>query len=276
MILSDNHLVYEERPIADIAYVQGMRCKWLSIAGRDTGPVRIMPDGCMDLLWNGRELLVAGPDTGATLHHMAPGSHVIGVRFAPGHGARFCAAPADALRDARVPLAGLWEHDAVAALRDRLLAASDPQHALEVLVQATVEHPASPCDPLVQAVVARVNGDAIMPKRIAALACELGVSERQLLRRCKTQLGYGPKFLARVLRFQRFLTALRAAPQRGLSELTAAFGYADQAHLGHDVSELAGTTPGRLKEEALRAMSDSYKTAKPLMSQTARHADLQR
>src|SRR6266508_1352297 len=27
--------------------------------------VRVLPDGCMDLLWNGTDLLVAGPDTTA-------------------------------------------------------------------------------------------------------------------------------------------------------------------------------------------------------------------
>ncbi len=33
----------------------------------------------------------------------------------------------------------------------------------------------------------------------------LGVSERQLRRRFEDAVGYGPKTLARVLRFQRFL-----------------------------------------------------------------------
>ena len=48
-------------------------------------------------------------------------------------------------------------------------------------------------------------------------AHELGVSERQLRRRFAEAVGYGPKTLARVLRFQRFLDAARetATTSRG-------------------------------------------------------------
>ena len=56
------------------------------------------------------------------------------------------------------------------------------------------------------------------------LGAALGVSERQLRRRFADAVGYGPKTLARVLRFQRFLalarepatTSPRLALRRGL------------------------------------------------------------
>lgn len=200
----------------------------------------------MDVLWDGRELSIAGPDTRAKWHPMAAGDYVVGVRFEPGHGARWCGASAEALRDARVPLAELWGDDAL-LLRDQLAAADDPQQALIVLERAVAARPASGADRLVQAVVQHVS--TASDPRVATLARELGVSERQLLRRCRVALGYGPKFLARVLRFQRFMRALRSQPTRSLSELALVSGYTDQAHLGHEVSELAGVTPGRLRAE---------------------------
>ena len=53
--------------------------------------------------------------------------------------------------------------------------------------------------------------------RVAALGAELGVSERQLRRRFLDAVGYGPKTLARVLRFQRAVTLLRSGSDEDLA-----------------------------------------------------------
>jgi transcriptional regulator GlxA family with amidase domain len=85
------------------------------------------------------------------------------------------------------------------------------------------------------------------PPRINGLAWQLGISERQLGRRFRVAVGYGPKTLARVLRFQRMLALARAGVSRGdLARLALAAGYADQAHMTVECTRLAGTSPGRL------------------------------
>jgi transcriptional regulator GlxA family with amidase domain len=92
----------------------------------------------------------------------------------------------------------------------------------------------------VRALVERLRPGRV---NIAAVAAALGVSERQLRRRCEEAVGYGPKMLDRVLRLQRFrsLARLTAAP---LVELAATAGYADQAHLSREHRQFAGRTPG--------------------------------
>jgi transcriptional regulator GlxA family with amidase domain len=69
--------------------------------------------------------------------------------------------------------------------------------------------------------------------------------ERQLQRRCLTAFSYPPSTLARVLRLQRFLSMIRSPRRRyqSLSDLAAAAGYADQAHLARDCLELIGQRP---------------------------------
>jgi AraC-like DNA-binding protein len=57
--------------------------------------------------------------------------------------------------------------------------------------------------------------------------------------------GYGPKLLARVLRFRR-LQALAPAP---LVELALEAGYADQAHMTAEVRLLAGLSPVRFLKD---------------------------
>ena len=81
----------------------------------------------------------------------------------------------------------------------------------------------------------------------AAVADDLGLGERQLRRRAGAAFGYGPKVLARVLRFSSVVDRLRSAPATPLAALAADAGYADQAHLTHEVRALSGLPPGRLR-----------------------------
>jgi methylphosphotriester-DNA--protein-cysteine methyltransferase len=79
------------------------------------------------------------------------------------------------------------------------------------------------------------------------VAAEIGLSLRQLRRRCHAVVGYGPKTLQRVLRFRRFVSQLDAGPGAlGLAALAAQAGYADQAHLTRECQALAGLTPAAL------------------------------
>jgi AraC-like DNA-binding protein len=97
-------------------------------------------------------------------------------------------------------------------------------------------------DPVTGGVIAGLRDASV-----AGLAGEIGLSERQLHRRCRAAFGYGPKTLDRVLRLQRFLALGNSAHHRyGLARLAADAGYADQAHLTHDCRRLTGTTPSAL------------------------------
>ena len=80
--------------------------------------------------------------------------------------------------------------------------------------------------------------------RVAELGAALGVSERQLRRRFLDAVGYGPKTLGRVLRFQRFLQL--SGERADLARLALDAGYADQAHLTRETRRLSGRTPAEL------------------------------
>jgi methylphosphotriester-DNA--protein-cysteine methyltransferase len=105
----------------------------------------------------------------------------------------------------------------------------------------------SPADPLVTEAVRLVGRPRAQTGDVAA---RLGVGERQLLRRCRAAVGYGPATLRRVLRFRRFVTRVDAGEDRprglDLAWLAADTGYADQAHLTRECVRLAGLPPAAL------------------------------
>jgi AraC-like DNA-binding protein len=86
---------------------------------------------------------------------------------------------------------------------------------------------------------------------IGAIASELGWSHRRLIARFREHIGLAPKTVARVLRFDRVVTALRSPAPRGLTEIALEYGYFDQAHLNREFRALAGTTPTRFVGAAL-------------------------
>src|SRR3954467_874175 len=98
----DNRWVYRElAPPADLA--QAVACVWTSVA---RGGV-ILPDGCVDLVWRGDELVVAGPATGPT-SGLAPGARVFGVRFRVGVAGTGLGMPASEFLDDAVPVRVVW------------------------------------------------------------------------------------------------------------------------------------------------------------------------
>jgi AraC-like DNA-binding protein len=79
---------------------------------------------------------------------------------------------------------------------------------------------------------------------VATTAERLGLSERQIRRRCQAGFGYGPKTLARILRFRRAVGLARAGAP--FAEVAVVTGYADQAHLAREVRALSGAPLGVL------------------------------
>ena len=210
---------------------------WTNTTGG--APGRVLPDGCMDLLWLGDHLAVAGPDTVAFISTQPAGTRVAGVRFHSGVAPSVLGAPAHAFRDQRVRLGELWGSAEVRRLEERVAAARHPGRALEDIARTHGRGPAA-ADPLIAEVVRRSRAG----ERVTTIARAVGLSDRQLQRRALDVFGYGPKLLARILRFGDALELARNGV--ALAAVAAQCGYADQAHLADDVRALAGTTLGGL------------------------------
>lgn len=219
------------------ALASHVACLWW----RTEAPPRVLPDGCVDLVWTGADLVVAGPATRPIVPRVPSGGFKLGVRFRVGAADVALGLPAGELLDASATLGKIWaEGDALAG---RIAAAADGRAKLGVLVDAVTRRlaPASAPDPLVRAAVL---GTARPRMRVTELGGRLGISERQLRRRFEHAVGYPPKTLARVLRLQRFL----GLAERGgdLARLAAEAGYADQPHLTRDCARLTGLPPAAL------------------------------
>jgi AraC-like DNA-binding protein len=201
--------------------------------------LRILPDGCLDVIWDGSTLSVAGPDAVARWHDEPPGQQYAALRLAGGTGPALVGVAADELVGRSVPLDQLWS----AATTRRL-------------TEAVAEHPAETLRGWVEASTALRDQDPVAGRILALarrqmpmarMADELGLGVRQLHRRSSAAFGYGPRRLSRILRLQQAFDRMRAGSP--LAAVAADAGYADQAHLSRDVRALTGDSPGVLVRE---------------------------
>jgi AraC-like DNA-binding protein len=231
----------------------------------------VLPDGRMDLIWDtDGDMLVMGPQTQPLGRPLPPDAVVVGVRFPPGVGPALLGVPAYQLTNMHVALESVDAKLAVSLLRDLVTiedAAAAPARIARAVVRRFDEH--GSLDLAVRRAAALLKNPGA---RVHRIADTLALSERQLQRRFRRAVGYGPKTLQRVLRFQRLLEtlALDRAEADGLAGIAAAVGYSDQAHLTREARELSGLSPVRLADnlDTLRAggASGIFKTGRPARS----------
>jgi AraC-like DNA-binding protein len=232
-----------------------VRCLWTNdLSGSRSEWLRVVPDGCADIVWTSETLCIAGPDTRPILARIPRGTVVVGVRFHPGAAAAWLGQPLDEIVNVRLPLTEFWRDDATRLL-DRAAAGRSAKQLAADLEAFLVGRLSAVglADPQI-AFLRRAAGDNCMPAglRLDRLAARLGLSERTLHRRCVDTFGYGFKTLDRVLRFQRFFRSAARPENHNLADMAASAGYADQAHMTREVQRMSGVTAGEFVAEAQR------------------------
>ena len=241
-ISGEDRRVYRERP----SRVPGAFVWNSSVTeGQQT---RVLPDGCMDFIWVGGRVMIAGPDTQAVIYSTGTRAQVTGLRFAPGFAPGVIGIPAHEFTDTRAFLDEVWPAAVVDQLVDQLHRSQDPGLVLENLALRRYD---DTHDPTVAQIVRHVRNGS----NTASIAEAVGFSERQLHRRCLKAFGYGAKRLARILRMERALDLARNG--MAFAQAASDAGYADQSHLARDVLELAGLSLSQLLAESGRSANSS-------------------
>lgn len=208
---------------------------------------RVLPDGCIDLIFRG------GAD-GARLFSSAvierpiffrggESSWFVGVRFRPAMARAILGIEPIDCRNRDIPAVEI--DGGYAALQQHLRDCASPEQALAVLKHmidtrlVARERDAAPVRVREALSLLARGGDAVHVRRVAQ---SLGIAERSLYRDLVRWTGLAPKSMARILRMQRTLRAIRAE-RWPLADLALQMGYADQAHMTRELKTLTGYTP---------------------------------
>ena len=240
-----------------------VKCYWFlekDYANGQDPAETILPDGCIDLIFQfGRRLHVLA--NGET--HQQPPAFLIGqlkqpmslasdgvtttfgIRFYPYGAYPFMPSPLKELVDHTTDLDNLFR--GITASLSENIATLSPNNAFMEFERFLLERLANSEIDLydIGAIMAATrllysqNGmlDAL------SLANYANLSLRSLERKFTEMIGYSPKTLGRILRFNQVKNTLIFHPTMSLTELAHQYHYYDQAHFIHDFQQFTGQTP---------------------------------
>lgn len=237
-------------------------CYWEYAAGNDIEPFRqhVMPDGCIVLACGrqGKSLWTSlvGPSLKGIKAPIHPGALIRGIRFWPDAGGALLGLDPVSLRDRHMLVedalpdfaVGMWSAAGDADSPEEAAVVFD--HILMPLLDS-----ADPIDDLVRYGIRLIttSGGRLS---IGDLATRIGLSERQFQRRFRRASGITPKQYARIRRLRTSVGAALDAVSKhtdpSWGRLAAEQGYADQAHLVREFSQLIGQSPVTFMERTSR------------------------
>ena len=253
-------MLYREYP-PNRALSAHVDCMWtarvLSVAPGRAHTHRVLPDNCVDILWQdgGRPAFAVGMMSSAILVASAGPVSTVAVRFKPGAAGAFLATPLHALTDQRADIDLLWGRSDADRLADALWTTELTDRERIALIETQLvrrlrqDSPASAGETLIRRAVSAIDtsGGGL---RIDDLAGELGISRQYLAAQFRARVGLSPKLYARICRFRRATAVLKASPTPDWARLALECGYFDQSHLIHDFQEFAGNAPERFLDAA--------------------------
>lgn len=191
---------------------------------------------------------IIGPTTGA-YHVRAPGPvHVFGAGLSAAGWAGLVGIASSALVNRTVDLADLFGAAAAADAIERLIAAPDLA-AKTACCETILGRLLSAQRPQILDFVRKVDAwlSTGPSPDVDDLTAAIGLSRRQVERKCRALYGAPPKLLARKYRALRAAVLLVANNAR--MDDVAGYGFYDQSHMIREIKHFTGFTPGKMKTD---------------------------
>jgi AraC-like DNA-binding protein len=223
------------RPVSSLRADLG--CFW-SIETTSATRLRTLPDACATLSVESGQ--------GIALKFFLVGPRQTPAEGAPPAGQTVLTGiPVHTLVERRIRLAALLPEDG-SRLEKHLAGTRTVDEGIDVLERFLIQRLSDvQIDSRVQMALKRIE-ECSGQIRIGQLARDCQVSLRHLDRLLRNWVGFSPKRLARIMRFQALLQHMETSPSDCSARVAAELGYFDQAHLANELALFAGTSPGRI------------------------------
>lgn len=236
-------------------------CIWLLASGTPSTaqqPEIVLPDGKMELIVHFGDhfeklernrfekqarTLFSGQITEKIVLRGSGEIGIVAIRFKPGGASRFFRFPHHEILDQVIRLEDILGRDS-SVLEEQILNAKTHDERMLIMEGFLVDRmlDQESLDGLILQACRYIvqSGGEYTVRDLERL---IGLSERQLERRFKVEVGLTPKMLSRIVRFQRFMALSHDKNLLLLTDAALMCGYYDQAHFIRDFKAFAGISP---------------------------------
>lgn len=239
------NIYFESKPSDNVgAFVD---CYWWLRAGdgdESRNPFKILPDGCVDIVFNAESAasaVVVGALTESMSAPLSPNSKFFGIRLNPGAAYWLLGLSAAESTNKVLSLGGIWKAAERHFFKLRGLDETEQKKGADELVFRQMSRAIQP-EPRVQDAVDRIVKSAGNIS-ISTLSDELGLSRQHFARTFRDHIGFSPKVFSRIVRMRAVVDLVAKLDRPDWASLAADFGYFDQAHMISDFKNLTGATP---------------------------------
>lgn len=212
--------------------------------------IPIVPDGCMDIIYQNNRLLCIGVMSEAIFVEAKPLDHSFGIRFKPAVLAQLLNIKANDFKDKKIAL------EKISLSLFNLLNFQEEDERVKVTILNKIFEKLFKDISLNRKIIKAIEfiflnkGDIT----IKQLEESMKLSSRQIERLFKNYVGYSPKKFCNIIRFFTLFNELIKTKRDNLSFKAYDYGYCDQSHLNKEFKKFSNFTPTN------EIMSIFYKT----------------
>jgi len=213
------------------------------------GKERVLPSGTVEVVIKlgsrrASQAGISGPRSRFFLIERTDQDEFLGIHFKQGGAFPFFRFPISALHNRDGALTDVWGERRSDELISRIHDAATVQEKFCFLEKWLLLNANRPLQhhPAVSYAVAQFQRDPAISS--AEMANAVGFSQRKFIDLFRDEVGFGPKLLCRVLRFQQVIRTIKDRDAVDWIDVALSAGYYDQAHFIHDFQEFTGLNPG--------------------------------
>lgn len=226
-------------------------------------PLRIVPDGCIDLFFEYDDKGMQGYICGTRLNYSIEEWHetkneVFGVRFMPGVSPELISSKMKDLLGHKIPIEDGLKGDS--SWVKRLAEEKDFYQKIRIFIEAYTKAEKRRTKPfgkgeIINSIKQMVY-DSDGKVRVSEMQKQTGYCERYINKVFIEEMGFSPKIFCKIIQFQRALEFLNYGAPDKMSDAAMFLGYYDQPQFIRDFTKYAGITP---KKYLTLIESQSYK-----------------
>ncbi len=243
------YLVFDTENFFQQVYLQEGISHFYTFQVGEDKPLRLVPDGCIDLFFayggDGMSCHACGTKLTYSCDEEVKEGEVFGVRFMPGTHPELLRVTMRELLERKIPIEDILTGDG--AWLERMEQETDFRRRVQVFLDAYMNAEMCKVQPFgkkeLVCSVKQMVYDSDGKVKVSKMQEQTGYSERYINKVFLEEMGFSPKTFCKIIQFQHALEFLNYGAPGKMTDAAVSFGYYDEPHFIHDFKKYAGMAP---------------------------------